>query len=225
MTAKPRLISFDICPFVQRSVIILLEKKVDFERIDIDLANPPEWFLAISPFGKVPVLQLGEAVVFESAVINEYLDEVHPPSMQPADPLQRAINKAWTEFASELINNQYRLTLAEHEEHFDLHYHTLRRQLAQLEPVVAATPFFNGGDFCLVDAAFAPAFTRFALLEQRHPMGLLERFPRLQTWSQALVERPSVIHSVSNDFPAAFYAHIGKHQGYAPSLFAGASNS
>lgn len=69
---KPTLISFKLCPYVQRSVINLLEKKVDYEIKYIDLANKPEWFLKISPFRRVPVLVVGEDVLFESAVINEY---------------------------------------------------------------------------------------------------------------------------------------------------------
>ena len=78
MTAKLRLISHKLCPYVQRAVIALTEKGVPFERIDIDLANKPGWFLAISPLGKTPVLQVGDSAIFESAVILEYLEETQP---------------------------------------------------------------------------------------------------------------------------------------------------
>ncbi len=82
------LISFKLCPFVQRAAIILLFKKIPFRTSYIDLANPPDWFRAISPFGKVPVLRLDETtVLFESSVINEYLDEVTPGGLLPVDPL------------------------------------------------------------------------------------------------------------------------------------------
>ena len=76
--ANHTLISFDICPFVQRSVITLEEKGVKYNIKYIELENKPDWFLAISPFGKVPVLQVNDKVLFESAVINEYLDETVP---------------------------------------------------------------------------------------------------------------------------------------------------
>ncbi len=66
MTEKLKLISHKLCPYVQRAVISLKEKGVPFERIDIDLDNKPDWFLKISPLGKVPVLQVGDKVVFES---------------------------------------------------------------------------------------------------------------------------------------------------------------
>ncbi len=78
MTEKLKLISHKLCPYVQRAVISLTEKGVPFQRIDIDLDNKPEWFLKISPLGKVPVLQVGDKVVFESAVILEYLEETQP---------------------------------------------------------------------------------------------------------------------------------------------------
>ena len=75
MTTHLKLISHKLCPYVQRAVIALTEKGVPFERIDIDLANKPDWFLKISPLGKTPVLQVGEPPIFESAVILEYLEE------------------------------------------------------------------------------------------------------------------------------------------------------
>ena len=87
---QPELISFKLCPFVQRSVITLKHKGVPFEVKYIDLENKPDWFLRLSPTGKVPVLKVGDTVLFESAVINEYLNDVNPPSMHPADPLDRA---------------------------------------------------------------------------------------------------------------------------------------
>ena len=75
MAAALKLISHKLCPYVQRAVIALTEKGVPFERIDIDLANKPDWFLKISPLGKTPVLVVGDHAIFESAVILEYLEE------------------------------------------------------------------------------------------------------------------------------------------------------
>ena len=84
------LISFKLCPFVQRSVITLLYRDVPHRTTYIDLDEPPVWFAKISPFGKVPVLRVdGDSVLFESAVINEFIDEASPGSMQPEDPLRR----------------------------------------------------------------------------------------------------------------------------------------
>jgi len=105
MAARLRLISHKLCPYVQRAVIALSEKGVAFERIDIDLANKPDWFLAISPLGKTPVLQVGDVAIFESAVILEYLEETQPHQVHPADPLRRAEHRGWIEFGSAILND------------------------------------------------------------------------------------------------------------------------
>jgi glutathione S-transferase len=84
MAARLKLISRKLCPYVQRAVIALTEKGVAFERIDIDLASKPDWFVAISPLGKTPVLQVGDYEIFESAVILEYLEETQPSPLHPA---------------------------------------------------------------------------------------------------------------------------------------------
>src|SRR5258707_1432742 len=105
MAERLKLISHKLCPYVQRAVIALTEKGVAFERVDIDLANKPDWFLAISPLGKTPVLLVGDIPIFESAVILEYLEETQPNPLHPADPLRRAEARAWIEFGSAVLND------------------------------------------------------------------------------------------------------------------------
>ena len=83
MTAPLTLVSFELCPYVQRAAIVLAEKDVPFERINVDLANKPDWFKAISPTGKVPLLKVGDEVLFESSAIVEYLEETHPKPLHP----------------------------------------------------------------------------------------------------------------------------------------------
>ncbi|HSV25527.1 MAG TPA: glutathione S-transferase family protein, partial [Xanthobacteraceae bacterium] len=97
------LVSHDLCPYVQRAAIALAEKGVDFRRVDIDLANKPEWFRAISPLGKVPLLRVGDVTLFESGVMVEYLEETTPHPLHPCDPLERAKHRAWMEFGSSIL--------------------------------------------------------------------------------------------------------------------------
>ncbi|MGH1557669.1 glutathione S-transferase family protein [Caulobacter segnis] len=98
-----------LCPFVQRAAIVLLEKDVPFERINVDLSAKPDWFLALSPTGKVPLLQVRqaggeEAVLFESMVICEYLEETQGGApMYLQDALARARQRAWIEFATQTL--------------------------------------------------------------------------------------------------------------------------
>lgn len=205
---KPELISFDICPFVQRSVITLLEKGVDFDITYIDLANKPDWFLAISPFGKVPVLRVGDDVVFESAVINEYLDEVNPPSMHPQDPLQKAVNRAWGEFSSGLNMSMFHWATADSEEEAIKYFETMISDLKKVEAQLAEGPFFNGSDFRIVDAAFAPFFMRVTFVEEALKTSYLDAFPKVQRWRNALLEKQSVQTSVVPDIKDRFITYI-----------------
>ena len=114
MTATLKLISHKLCPYVQRAVIALNEKGVPFERIDIDLANKPDWFLKLSPLGKVPVLVVttgqGEVALFESNVICEYIEETQGGiTLHPSDALKRAEHRAWMEFGSAILGDLWGL--------------------------------------------------------------------------------------------------------------------
>src|SRR6202048_3165253 len=96
---KYLVVTFKTCPWVQRAAIVLREKKIDFEFRHIEPDNRPDWFLAISPHKKVPVLRVDDRIsLFESNAIAEFLDETVPPRLHPEDPVARAVNRAWTDF-------------------------------------------------------------------------------------------------------------------------------
>jgi len=203
------LVSFAICPFVQRAVIALKEKRVDFEITYIDLDNPPEWFKEISPFGKVPLLRIDQEVLFESAVINEYLDEVYPPRLHPDNPLVRAKHRGWIEFGSNLLFEQYKLMTAKYEDDVQQQCEALGGLFARLESEVSDGPYFMGERFSLLDTAYAPFFMRFEILKKHHET-LEDLMPtRLSQWGQALLERDSVKASVVDDFEQRF-VNFGK---------------
>ena len=191
MPTKPELISFDICPFFQRSVITMLEKGKDFDITYIDLSNKPDWFLKISPFGKVPVLKVGETVIFESAVINEYLDEISPPTMHPEEPVKKAHNRAWIEFASQLNIDMFMWSLATKEEDHNQKFETMMQNLEKVEDQLNDSPFFNGETFMLVDAAFAPFFMRMEFLEEATKQNYFETLPKCAKWHQSLANKKS----------------------------------
>ena len=213
------LISFNLCPFVQRSVITLLEKGIRFKITYIDLENRPDWFMKISPFGKVPVLRVDDTVIFESAVINEYLDEISPPPFHPADPLQRATNRAWIEFGSGLIGSQYLMMIAPNKEVFDERCKEIAEKLSQLEAQLSKTgPFFNGEKFSLVEAACAPLFMRFNILEKHLPTHKFINTPRLKVWRDAMLARPAVQQSVIPEFADLLIDYLRNGNYYASSL-------
>jgi len=213
------LISFKLCPFVQRSVITLNYKSIDHRITYIDLADPPAWFKTISPFGKVPLLRIdGKTVLFESAVINEFLDDVTPPSLHPADPLQRALNRAWIEFGSECLANQFQIVTAKDQQTFRQKAEELRGKMQRLEGIVGNGPYFNGPDLALIDTAYAPLFMRMKLLINA---GVLENDiidTKVTHWANTLLALNAVRNSVVSDFEALYLRHLQKLGGHVANL-------
>lgn len=208
------LVSFVICPFVQRAVIALREKGVAFEVTYIDVEEPPEWFKRVSPFGKVPLLKVDGEVLFESAIINEYLDEMYPPLLHPTDPLIRAKHRGWIEYGSNLLFEQVKVVLAKSEDEYQQQKEALGGALARLVDVVSDGPYFSGENFSLVDAAYAPLFMRFNILCQQRE-DLAEVMPRkLQEWADNLLKRESVTNSVVDDFSDQFLSFFGEKGSY-----------
>ncbi len=207
-----KLVSFKLCPFVQRSVITLLEKGHDFQITYINLDAPPQWFKDISPLSKVPVLQVGEEVLFESAVINEYIDEITPPSLHPVDPLIKAKNRAWIEFGSELLMTQFRFVMSQDKNSYDTNLKELQEKLQRLENVLSGGSFFNGEQFSLVDTAYAPLFMRLELIRKWANIDF--SFPKIQRWSAALLAKESVQKSVVDEFPELFQMRLKNANSY-----------
>ena len=214
---KFRLISFPLCPYVQRAAIVLAEKGVPFERVDIDLANKPDWFLKLSPLGKVPVLVVEqdgkEEVLFESAVIAEYLDEIIEPRLHPADPLEKARHRAWIEVASALLADIYGYYTAPDQESFRQKSDAIATKLQRLEEVVQG-PWFAGQRFSLADAAFAPALRYFDLFERIDGDDLSATLPKISAWRRAVSRRPSVIGAAPADYPGRLLDFIRAKDSY-----------
>jgi glutathione S-transferase len=209
MTPRLRLISHGLCPYVQRAVIALAEKQVPFERIDIDLADKPDWFLAISPLGKTPVLQVGDRAIFESAVILEYLEETQLHPLHPADPLTRAEHRAWIEFGSAVLNDIAGFYAAGDAAAFEAKRVQLIERFARLETRVAA-PWFDGERFSLVDAVFGPVFRYFDVFDDIADFAILAGKPKLERWRKHLAQHPSVRAAVNPDYPALLHQFLAK---------------
>lgn len=208
MSSELTLISHGLCPFVQRAAIALAEKGRPFTRRDIDLTSKPDWFLAISPLGKTPVLLVGDRPIFESAVILDYLDETVPPSLYPADPLRRADHRAWIAFASAVLEDIARLYNAPDEPALALARGRLAGHFTRLEARVVADPWFDGAAFSLVDAAMGPIFRYLDTFERIGLGGWLDGRPRLARWRRALALRPSVRDAVDAGYPARLLAFL-----------------
>jgi glutathione S-transferase len=207
------LISFALCPFVHRAAIMLREKGVVFSRRDIDLKAKPEWFLAISPRGKVPVLIADGVALFESAAICEFLDETHAPRLIADDPFVRARQRAWVEVASDLLIAHYRQMTAATREASEAAAATAAGVLDRFEEALGQGEFGPHG-FGLVDVATAPALYRYVAIDARTGERSLAGWPKLEAWAHAVAARPSVRTTVPDDFGIQLldgYAASGGH--------------
>ena len=211
--AKYLLVSFKTCPWVQRAAIVLREKNVEFEFRHIDRNNRPDWFLAISPHKKVPVLSVdGKVSLFESNAINEYLDETIEPRLHPDDPMLRAINRAWTDYLptfAEMVTGQ---AYSEDETEYKEDVAKIAPAFEKLEGALKAQspqgPFFNGAKYSLVDAAYAPFLQRYRFLDRIQPLGVIEKFPRLKAWADTLLRRPSTHSFPEAEFEALYRLNV-----------------
>jgi glutathione S-transferase len=196
------LISHPLCPYVQRAAIVLAEKNAPFARRLVDLSAKPDWFLAVSPLGKTPVLLVGHEPVFESAVICEFLDETIAPRLHPQEPLQRARHRAWMEFGSSVLNTVAGFYTASDARSLQVRRQELQARFAQLEGALSTGgPYFGGMNFGLVDAVFGPVFRYFDVFEQLGEAGFFESTPKVRAWREALAQRPSIKQVAAPEYP------------------------
>jgi glutathione S-transferase len=214
------LMSHKLCPYVQRAVISLTEKDVPFRRTMIDLADKPDWFNAISPLGKTPVLKVGDTAVFESNVILEYLEDSQPNPLHPKDPLKRAQHRAWIEFGSAVLNDIGGFYNAKDAGNFAAKTINLSDKFARLEAELGDGPYFGGAEFNLVDAAFGPVFRYFDVFDRISDFGILADKPKVQAWRKALANRPSIITAVDPDYNVLLLAFLKKRGAYLSTLIA-----
>ncbi|MEG8048989.1 glutathione S-transferase family protein [Sphingomonas aurantiaca] len=211
------LISHPLCPFVQRAAIVLLEKGVPFRRVNIDLSAKPDWFLALSPTGKVPVLKVRQAgaedaVLFESVVICEYLDETQGgASMYPYDALARARHRAWIAFANQTQTEGWQFLHTVDTATADTRRTALRDKLRKLEAEFGDGPYFAGHTFGMVDAVFAPFLRYFGIIDPAVSRTVFDGLPRVSAWRAALEARPSVRNAVVDDYADRFRDHLRQH--------------
>jgi glutathione S-transferase len=189
-------------------VIVLRAKEIPFDVTYIDLRDKPDWFLEISPHGKVPVLQVDGAPLFESNAIAEYLEEAEAPHLHPEDLVKRARNRAWTDFVPTFAGGLSGIYYSKSNEDRDERMKTARQRLDKLEDALSERsndgPYFNGPDLSLVDAGYAPFLQRFLFVEQWLKTGVLDDYPLVSAWAQALVDSDVVKGSVPESFFEVF---------------------
>ncbi|HPE24689.1 glutathione S-transferase family protein [Albidovulum sp.] len=207
------LVSHALCPYVQRIAIALFEKRIAHERVSIDLANKPDWFLAMSPFGRTPVLRVGEHALFESSAILEFLEETQPGPLHPSDPAERALHRAWMNFGTETLNDIAGFYSAPDSAGLELKAAALHARFRLIEGRLGHGPWFAGDRFSLVDAVFAPVFRYFDTFDAISPFGAFDGLSRVPLWRARLAGRPSVRAAVDPDYGDRLSAFLRRRGG------------
>ncbi|MDP9807375.1 glutathione S-transferase [Rhizobium tibeticum] len=211
------LVSHHLCPYVQRAAIALAEKGVRFERINIDLADKPDWFLEISPLGKVPLLCVrssdgSQEILFESSVICEYLEETQDgPRLHPADAITRARHRGWMEFGSSILSDLWVYETTQDRAQLEAKRKVIASKFATIEAELNSGSYFAGASFSLVDAVFAPIFRYFDVFDTIGNSCIFAGLSRVQAWRAALSDRPSVKVAVAPDYADRLMAFLKRH--------------
>ncbi|MDD2894003.1 MAG: glutathione S-transferase family protein [Halothiobacillaceae bacterium] len=219
---KLELIGFKICPFVQRVSLLLQSKNIPHTVTYLNPKEPPDWLASLSPLGKVPLLRVSDdagdvvAVVFESQVINEFLDESFAPAVMPPTPLERARQRGFVAVADGLFGALWTWMTSKELASVEQARAALCQSLTLLEMALPEQGEFFAADaqhLGVVDCALLPFFMRLALLESAGAEALpCETLPRVDAYRRALLAMPVASASVVPEF-AALYLGFVKGQG------------
>lgn len=210
------LITSEVCPFAQRAHMALIEKGLEFTVREVDLANKPAWFEEISPYSKVPVLKVDDEVVWESSIVNEFIDERFPDTpLMPGSPWLRAQARIWIDYCNmRWVEDFYGLLSAGEPDLQGELRDKVIRDLVYMETegmaALSEGPYWLGASVSLVDLAYWPFFERFGMLSHYREVAIPDTCPRLRAWCVLMAERQSVRETMHED---SWY--IGRYVRYA----------
>ena len=176
----------------------MIEKEIPFELTEVDLRNKPDWFLAVSPYGKVPVIVDDGQTIYESAIINEYLDEKYKSiPMMPEEPVERAKARIWMDYCTNKYLTLSRKLLVDHgnEELQTENKKKMEESLIYIEKECfeknANGPFWLGNNISLVDLHYAPFFERFGAFKELFGVEWPVECVKISEWWSAIQKRDS----------------------------------
>lgn len=196
--ADLHFITAEVCPYAQRTHLALREKGLDYEHTEVDLKNKPAWFEEVSPYSKVPVLKCGDQVIYESVIINEFVDEnFSGPALMPSDPYQRAQARIWIDYSNTRFIDAFYDLLSAREPATQAELAAkLTGCMEYMEDhglaALGSDPYWLGTEVSLVDVAFWPFFERLPAVTHYRGVGIPERCTRLMAWAEAMAARDSV---------------------------------
>ncbi|HJL79575.1 MAG: glutathione S-transferase family protein [Gammaproteobacteria bacterium] len=186
------------CPYAQRTRMLMIEKELSFELIEVDLRNKPDWFLSISPYGKVPVVVDDGETIYESAIINEYLDEKYEDiPLMPKEPFERAEARIWMDYCTNkyLVLSRKLLTDNGNDELQSQNKEKLKQAMIYMEKECfeknESGAFWLGENISLVDLHYAPFFERFSAFKELFGVEWPEECLKIKGWWKEMQERDS----------------------------------
>jgi RNA polymerase-associated protein len=187
------LYSGTTCPFSQRCRIVLYEKGMDFQIVDVDLFNKPEDLAVMNPYNQVPVLVERDLILYESNIINEYIDDRFPhPQLMPADPVMRARARLFLyRFENEMFCHIH--SIEKNQKSADKGRQVIRDALTQISPVFAKQKFMLGDEFTMLDVAIAPLLWRL----DHYGIQLPKQAAPLMKYAERLFSRPAYIDALT----------------------------
>ena len=202
-----KIVSFKICPFVQRVTALLESKRAAYEVEYIDLSNKPQWFLEASPNGQVPILITDDgSVLFESDAIVEYVDEVVGESLFASDPVKKAQERAWSYLATKHYLVQCSAQRSKDPSILAERLVKLNAAFVKIQARLGEAPFIGGSAPGMVDIAWTTLLHRTEIIARHSGCDFLAGFLRLQEWRSALMAMGLPPASVSEDFVDRFTA-------------------
>lgn len=200
-----KIVSFKICPFVQRVTSLLEAKGVAYDLEFISLSNKPQWFLDISPNAQVPLLinDEGEAL-FESDAIVEYIEEAYPPLRPNLTPVEKARERAWSYLATKHYLTQCGAQRSADQDVLTERSQKLNKAFDTIEAQLSDTKFFAGDEIGMVDVAWLVLLHRACIIEQKSGHDFLGGRPKLKAWQTNIMQSGLPAKSVTPDFVGDF---------------------
>ena len=196
-----KLVTSKLSPFGHRVEMCLIEKKISYEKVDVDLADKPDWFIQDSPLGKAPIIYGNGRPLFESIAICEYLEESFPDNpLHSKDVYTRAWHRGWMEFSNGLISSIFGIAFASDQKTLDEKIDETRKKITNLEKYLVSEPFFGGGHFSLIDVCFATAFTPAMAIRANYGVEIFDEGSRTDKYIKKLMERESFDKVIPEDY-------------------------
>ena len=210
-----KIVSFKICPFVQRVTALLEAKGVEYELEFISLSDKPQWFLDISPNAQVPLLITDEGeALFESDAIVEYIEEVYPPLRPNLSPVEKARERAWSYLATKHYLPQCGAQRSADQDILTERSQKLNKVFDTIEAQLGDTRFFAGDEIGLVDVAWLVLLHRACIIEQKSGYDFLGSRPKLKAWQDNIMQSGLPAKSVAPEFVADFAGFYLSDQTY-----------